>query len=184
MKYDASFWDAYTLENESRYNELFATMIRECAGDDCSSILEAGCGTGIDLRLVDSSRVPVYGVDIHLGALHLARHGLPHATFISADITSLPFEDNSIDTILTHQVLNYLDDHTLEAAMSELYRVAERHILSCELNGPDGQYIRGHYRYRDMVSRWSRYGRIIYRHLLPPVLDPCQTTALLIEIDD
>ena len=57
MKYDAEFWNKYADENESRYDEKFSTYIRNLASSlpGVQSILEIGCGTGIDLRLFPDS---------------------------------------------------------------------------------------------------------------------------------
>ncbi|PIW33073.1 MAG: class I SAM-dependent methyltransferase, partial [Nitrosopumilales archaeon CG15_BIG_FIL_POST_REV_8_21_14_020_37_12] len=47
MSYDKEFWNAYTHENEARYNEEFAKFVRDLASSlGCTSILEIGCGTG------------------------------------------------------------------------------------------------------------------------------------------
>ena len=52
MEYDKEFWDKYADANESRYNKEFAGFVRNLATSlKCSSVLEIGCGTGIDLRL-------------------------------------------------------------------------------------------------------------------------------------
>jgi len=53
MQYNEEFWNKYADENESRYNEEFAKYVRDLAISlpGVQSILEIGCGTGIDLRL-------------------------------------------------------------------------------------------------------------------------------------
>ena len=51
MNYDTEFWKNYALENESRINEEFTKFITDLAMSlRCTSVLEIGCGTGIDLQ--------------------------------------------------------------------------------------------------------------------------------------
>ena len=51
MEYDKDFWNKYADENESRNNDEFTKFMTNLARSlHCTSILEIGCGTGIDLR--------------------------------------------------------------------------------------------------------------------------------------
>ena len=68
MSYNRKFWDEYTKENESRYNEEFAKFIRDLTTSlRCTSVLEIGCGTGIDLRLFPEI-YEIHGVDLNENA--------------------------------------------------------------------------------------------------------------------
>ena len=113
MTYDEGFWDKYTEGNEERYNEEFAKFTRDLAISlRCTSVLEIGCGTGIDLRLFPDS-FKVYGLDLNEKALGIAREKFPRGDFKKGSITELPFEDSSIDFVFTHQLLNYLCNHII-----------------------------------------------------------------------
>jgi len=113
MSYNKEFWDKYADKNESRYNEEFAKFTRDLATSlKCTSILEIGCGTGIDLRLF-TSEYQIHGIDLNDNALNIAKKKWPIVNFKKGTITDLPFEDSSIDFVFTHQLLNYLDDDTL-----------------------------------------------------------------------
>ena len=114
MSYDEEFWNKYTDENEARYNEEFSKFTRDLAISlRTTSVLEIGCGTGIDLRLFPDT-FEIKGIDLNENALKIAKEKLPQGDFKKGDITDLPFEDSSIDFVFTHQLLNYLDDETLE----------------------------------------------------------------------
>ncbi|MCV0399591.1 MAG: class I SAM-dependent methyltransferase [Nitrosarchaeum sp.] len=157
MSYDKEFWDAYASENEAKYNEEFAKFVRDLASSlGCTSILEIGCGTGIDLRLFPES-CRVFGVDLNEMALGIARQKMPTSTFKNGDITSLPFEDSSIDFVFTHQLLNYLDDKTLEKGVSEMYRVARKYIMNCEKFEESEKQITHNQKYRNMKKWWMDY---------------------------
>ena len=103
MNYDTEFWKNYALENESRINEEFTKFITDLAMSlRCTSVLEIGCGTGIDLQKFQES-FEVYGLDLNDYALDIARKNLPNVNFKNGDITKIPYEDASIDFIFTHK---------------------------------------------------------------------------------
>jgi Methylase involved in ubiquinone/menaquinone biosynthesis len=101
MQYNEEFWKKYADENESRYNEEFSKYVRDLASSlpGVQSILEIGCGTGIDLRLFSDS-FQLHGIDLNEHALEIAKEKLSSANFQKGDITKLPCEDSSIDLYL------------------------------------------------------------------------------------
>ena len=74
MKYNEEFWNKYADENESRYNEEFSKYVRDLASSlpGVQSILEIGCGTGIDLRLFADS-FQLHGIDLNERALEYCK---------------------------------------------------------------------------------------------------------------
>jgi len=99
MNYNEEFWDKYADENEEKYNGEFANFTKDLATSlRCTSVLEIGCGTGIDLRMFPES-FQIYGVDLNDHALAIAKKKLPIANFKKASITELPFGDSSIDFV-------------------------------------------------------------------------------------
>jgi len=99
MSYNKEFWDKYADENEARYNEEFAKYTRDLATSlHCTSVLEIGCGTGIDLRLFPDT-FQIHGIDLNDNALDIAKKKLPIVNFKKGSITDLPFEDSSIDFV-------------------------------------------------------------------------------------
>ena len=81
MDYDEELWNKYADENESRDNEGFTKFVTDLARSlRCTSVLEIGCGTGIDLRKFDDS-FEIHGVDLNEHALELAKKNIPKGTF-------------------------------------------------------------------------------------------------------
>ena len=157
MKYDKDFWNKYADENESRNNEGFTKFLTDLASSlHCTSILEIGCGTGIDLRRFDDS-FEINGVDLNDHALELAKKNIPNGKFYKENITKLPFEDSSVDFVFTHKLLNYLDDDTLDNGVSEMFRVAKKYIVNCELFGESEEMINNEMKFRNMQKRWLNY---------------------------
>jgi ubiquinone/menaquinone biosynthesis C-methylase UbiE len=157
MIYNEEFWNKYSDENESRYNEEFAKFTRDLATSlRCTSVLEIGCGTGIDLRLF-SDTFQIHGVDINDHALEIAKEKLPIANFKKGSITELPFEDSSIDFVFTHGLMNYLDEDTLEKGIAEIYRIAGKYIMNCEKFEETEKRIDENQKFRNMKNRWLGY---------------------------
>jgi ubiquinone/menaquinone biosynthesis C-methylase UbiE len=157
MNYDKEFWDTYSDENESRYNEEFAKFTRDLATSlRCTSVLEIGCGTGIDLRLFPDT-FEIHGIDLNDHALEIAKEKFSIADFKKGTITELPFEDSSIDFVFTHGLMNYLDDDTLEKGISEIYRVSGKYIMNCEKFEETEKQINEKQKFRNMKNRWLDY---------------------------
>jgi len=78
------------------------------------SVLEVGCGAGVDLARFARGGATVTGVDVARSAIALARanfeqQGL-NADLRVADGESLPFADNSFDLVYAHGVVQYTAD--------------------------------------------------------------------------
>ena len=181
MSYNKEFWDKYTEGNETRYNEEFSKFTRDLATSlRCTSILEIGCGTGIDLRLFPDT-FQIYGIDLNDNALDIAKEKLPIGNFRKGTITDLPYEDSSIDFVFTHQLLNYLDEETLEKGVAEMYRVAGRYIMNCEKFEETEKQIDENHKYRNMYKRWMNYKvRIVSNVDMHEEIDPDKSRFTLL----
>ena len=132
MGYDVEFWNKFTENNESNYNEEFAKFIRDLATSlKSQSVLEVGCNIGNDLMLFPET-IEVHGIDPNENAIAKAKEKQPTFKFQKATVTKIPLPDSSIDFVFTHNVLNYVPDEDMEQAVKELFRVANKYILNCE----------------------------------------------------
>jgi len=181
MSYNKEFWDKYTYENEERYNEEFAKFTRDLVISlRCTSVLEIGCGTGIDLRLFPDT-FQIHGIDLNDNALDIAKEKLTIGNFKNASITDLPFEDSSIDFVFTHQLLNYLDEDTLEKGIAEMYRVARKYIMNCEKFEETEKQIDENHKFRNMYKRWQDYNvKIISNVDMHEDIDPDKSRFTLL----
>ena len=75
------------------------------------SVLEVGCGAGVDLARFAKGGATVTGVDLAASAIELARANFAQqgldGTFEVADGEQLPFADNSFDLVYAHGVVQY-----------------------------------------------------------------------------
>ena len=158
MQYNEEFWNKYADENESRYNEEFSKYIRDSASSlpGVQSILEIGCGTGIDLKLFSDS-FQLHGIDLNEYALEIGRKQLPNVNFQKGDITKLPFENSSIDFVFTHGLMNYLDDDVLENGIAEMFRISKKWIMHCEKYEKVEKQIDENHKFRNMSEKWLDY---------------------------
>lgn len=157
-RYDKDFWDEYAKSNESRYDAGFAGRVAYTADElRCASVLEVGCGTGIDLRLIPDG-VHVFGLDPNRMAVGAAREYVRSGCFARGMITDMPFADSSIDLVFTHRLLNYLEEDVLAGGMREMYRVARKHVMSCEWSGAIEGAMDGRRTLRNMAGRWAGMG--------------------------
>ena len=158
MNYDTEFWNKYADENESRYNEEFSKYVTNLVSSlpGVQSVLELGCGTGIDLRLFPDS-FELHGIDLNEHALEIAREKVPNVNFQKGNITKLPFEDSSIDFVFTHGLMNYLDDDILKKGISEMFRVSKKWIMHCEKYEKTEKQIDENHKFRNMGEKWLDY---------------------------
>ena len=83
-------------------------------------ILDAGCGTGLNLRHLPEGSV---GVDINPRNIALLKQRLPNHTVIEGDVEALPFADASFGTVLCTEVIEHIPDPS--AALAEYRRVLQ-----------------------------------------------------------
>ena len=85
-------------------------------------ILDIGCGTGVllpDLQAL--SPAEIFGADINLENIHLAKKGNPETHLSGSNVFHLPFPDNSFDLVLCHYFLLWTGYPA--AAIKEMRRV-------------------------------------------------------------
>lgn len=119
-------WDQYLEENLSYVSYRLIGDLRLRAGQ---AVLDLGCGTGnpsiLVSRIVGDSG-SVVGVDLSENMLSVARKkaealGLSNVSFIAEDVTTLPFENESFDAVISRFCLMFLPD--IPQAMKEILRV-------------------------------------------------------------
>ena len=102
-----------------------AVLNQYCPAQRDRTILDAGCGTGVNLIWLKgyAGNDEVYGIDLSLHALQFCRQrGLQRLA--RASVTDLPFDDSSFDLITSFDVLVQLPTGGAdEQAMREMYRV-------------------------------------------------------------
>lgn len=104
------------------FKRFVAPFIEEATGGRAAAkLLDAGCGTGVNLPLLQKYGVP-FGLEYFWVGLEFARaHRVPR--LLQGSVTHLPLRNASMDVVLSFDVLYCLDDAEEHAAMDEMFRV-------------------------------------------------------------
>jgi SAM-dependent methyltransferase len=126
------------------------------------TVLEVGCGAGVDLARYARGGAQVTGVDLSASAIDLARANFEQqglaGRFEVADGEHLPFGDNSFDIVYAHGVVQYTADP--ERLVDECRRVLK----------PGGQAIFQVYNRISWLNALSKLMKVGLEHDNAPVL--------------
>lgn len=109
-----------------RYDKLnYLPRLVDFSSYDGKSLLEVGCGAGIDLVHFARAGATVTGIDLSTTAIDLARRNIEQ-NGLNADLRvmngeSMQFPDDNFDVVYAHGVLQYTAD--AEKMVAEIYRV-------------------------------------------------------------
>ena len=75
---------------------------------DDADVLELGCGRGVPATRELAKRHNVTGVDVSRAQLELARHHVPEALYVHADMCRIEYDDSSFDGVVALYSLGHL----------------------------------------------------------------------------
>lgn len=116
------------------YNASVARRVIATVPAKNATILDVATGSG-DLLVSLASRVPtlrLIGLDRHATTLDEARH-VTAATLVRGDALALPFEEASVDVVISTMFLHHLPDEVAAAALAEMRRVARHAVVVADL---------------------------------------------------
>jgi SAM-dependent methyltransferase len=123
---DALLEETFRAEQQHFWFRGFKRFVRPLleqatAGVTHPRLLDAGCGTGANLMLLQRYGTP-FGLELQWRGLRFARErGLPRLT--QGSVTALPYASSSMDVVASFDVLYCLPDASETAAISEMNRV-------------------------------------------------------------
>lgn len=88
----------------------YPDIVAELTKERFDSVLDAGCGTGSILEMLqrDYPDARYTGIDLSSKMIEVAkRKALPGVTFLQGDCENLPFEANSFDAVLCSQSFHH-----------------------------------------------------------------------------
>ncbi|AYJ87409.1 methyltransferase domain-containing protein [Sphingomonas paeninsulae] len=120
----ADHWDA--IRSLHVAESAVEARMHAVLGDNIGRLVDIGTGTGRMIELFGSKAAHTVGIDRSPEMLRLARSKLSESgaekwELRQGDLTALPLEDSSADTVILHQVLHYIP--TPEAALAEVGRL-------------------------------------------------------------
>lgn len=119
--YYDEFADWYERGRDRGYHALIDDLEVDLLSNfvDGKEVLEVGCGTGLIMNRIAGKARRAVGIDISHGMLQQAvARGLDVA---QADVTALPFADESFDVVYSFKVLAHVAQ--IDRAMQEMARV-------------------------------------------------------------
>jgi len=84
-------------------------------------VLDVAAGTGASSEPSPAAGVDVIAADLSEGMLDVGRRRRPDMTFVQADVTALPFDDETFDAVTMSYGLRNVANYP--KALSEIYRV-------------------------------------------------------------
>ena len=146
MKIQEAYTDWSTTYDSDRNltRDLDHTVVQQQLGGlRCKSILELGCGTGKNTRLLAGIGEHVLALDFSRGMIERAKAKIDRAnvTFDLADITQKwPCKDQSFDLISCNLVLEHIEDLSFIFAEAARTLIKGGRFFVCELH-PFRQYL-------------------------------------------
>lgn len=87
-------------------------------------VIDVGCGVGSNLRLLQSMRSKLVGIDSEMYSLLHTKKSLSAVPLVNADVMKLPIKTDCVDLILASDILEHLDEDTI--GIREIYRTLKR----------------------------------------------------------
>jgi len=91
------------------HNLRFQSLLNLIGDVKHKKILDAGCGEGFFLSLIDSQEK--FGVELSEKRVSKALAQFPDLKIKIADVTNLPFDDNTFDVIVCSEVLEHVSEY-------------------------------------------------------------------------
>jgi cytidyltransferase-like protein len=115
--------NAYTVEARRPIEGRNPELIKEVL--EPATLLDAGCGPGTLMALLEEQGVVADGLDASSDVLGLAPPGLAERISIGS-VVAMPFADASYDVVVCREVLEHLTVPDVARAVAEICRVAGR----------------------------------------------------------
>jgi 2-polyprenyl-3-methyl-5-hydroxy-6-metoxy-1,4-benzoquinol methylase len=125
-EYDDAFMDkmAGAYLEQTRWTKLRLRALQPLVDPQPGDrILDLGCAAGALTHFFSEQGAEVTGIDSEAKAIEKARSLFPGLRFEQADVARLPQVDHSIDKAVAGDLVEHLDEPTLNAMLRELRRV-------------------------------------------------------------
>jgi ubiquinone/menaquinone biosynthesis C-methylase UbiE len=117
-----------SVQLEGLEREALAQLLQAVDPGSGDVILDAGCGSGLNLALLSSRARRIVGIDYSEEMIKRAKEmveqeGCSNVEVRVGDVTALDFPSGCFDKVLCASVLQYLDDERCRVALMEMMRV-------------------------------------------------------------
>lgn len=128
------------------------SLVRQWAPLDGARVLVDGCGVGMYVRALQGQGAQVWGLDVEHEHVAEAAINAPAAGLCQAAGEALPYLDGVFDLVLSHEVIEHVqDDRAYAAEMVRVLQRGGRAIIFCPNRlypfETHGHYWRGRYHF-------------------------------------
>lgn len=138
------------------WDEEIAALRRTLEALPPAKTLDVACGTGFLTRHLPGE---IVGLDQSESMLEEARRQAPHATYLSGDALSLPFDDGSFERVFTGHFYGHLEEPERERFLREARRVAPELLVVDSAIQQPGVEEEWQERILNDGTRWEVYKR-------------------------
>jgi SAM-dependent methyltransferase len=107
---------------EPTFIPMYQAVLKQLQLDEEKMLLDAGCGSGLFLRMAAATGAYINGIDAAPGLLAISKKRLPDATLLIEDLENIPFDDETFDVVTGFNSFQYAG--SFENALAEARRVA------------------------------------------------------------
>lgn len=118
--------------------ELIEHISSLCNGIQNPTVLDAGCGTGLNMYLLAKSKpeIQISGFEYTHSRMASCFINLIYESFYEelflGDVTKIDLPDESYDVVFSNHVLEQLGQANAEVALKEVFRVCKKGAVLCE----------------------------------------------------
>lgn len=113
-------------------------------------VVDAACGEGYGSFIMSETAEKVYGVDISVEAVSVAtaKYTNSNLKFIKGSIEALPFEENSVDVLVSFETIEHVDEKIQGKFLKEAKRILKQDGVFI-ISTPDKKIYSDQYNYKN-----------------------------------
>lgn len=116
-------------DKEQRVHAIRFLILGETISIGAETILDCGCGIGVDYGFFKNTPVKYVGIDITPRFLMRARKDYPDIDVREIDILDMPFDDRSFDVVYCKDVLEHVPPKVAEDMINRMWQVTEKRMM-------------------------------------------------------
>ena len=149
VELEKAFWDTNALDKDVDKKYISDISTEDCLNDlqgMFGEVLEIGCGVG---RLMKKG---YWGIDISTNMQEIANTRKPECGFKHCDGRTIPFDDDSFDSVYCYLVFQHIPKDAVDGYIKEAYRVLKKGgtFIFQWIEGAENEPFSKHYSKEDM----------------------------------
>ena len=131
-----------------------------------AKVLDAGCGAGVPVAQILSTRFDLIGVDFSEAQVELARKNVPNAIFLCQDMTQLNFPGGTFDAICSYYAIIHIPREEHQQLLIDFHRMLKPGGLALLCLGAENLVDDIDENYFGARMYWSHFDKESYLRML------------------